>query len=180
MAHGRRSRKQVYVSRAIQGRLLIRLGAYFVVYHFVLWHILFVTQELPFAGPASFMERYAAFFAEHALLLVFMAAVLPILLWDMLKFSHRIAGPFVRFEQALKQMARREVIEPISLRKGDLVHEFLDVFNEFIAARNRELTSAARSRSPTEQPASDDLPPDFSTTHSYEANAEPDQSYVHS
>lgn len=175
-----RARKRVYVSRAIQGRLLIRLGAYFIVYHVLLWHILFVTHELPFGGSGSFADRYAAFFARHAILLVFMAAVLPILLWDMLKFSHRVAGPFVRFEQALKQMTRGEIIKPISLRKGDLVLEFLDVFNEFIAARNGELSSAARSRTASEQPTSGECPQDDSLTPSYEAHPETDRSYAHS
>ena len=179
MANRRRSRKQVYVSRAIQGRLLVRLGAYFIAYHLFLWHILFVTQELPFGGSASFTERYAAFFEQHAILLVFMAAVLPILLWDVLKFSHRIAGPFVRFEQALRQMASGETIEPISLRKGDLVLEFLDVFNEFVAAHNCQLSSAPRSRNASGQPTSGKLP-DASATPSCDDQSEMDRSYARS
>ena len=65
-------------------------------------------------------------------LLILAAALSPIVLWDMLKLTHQIAGPLVRFRNALQKMAIGEPVAKIKLRDGDLLVEFQDAFNEFL------------------------------------------------
>ena len=133
-------RKKFFVSKAIQGRMLLRLSGYFILYTLFIWHVFFITEgvmrELP---KQSVLDQYFGFYREHGFLLACSLSIFPILFRDMIKFSNRISGPFVRFERALKSMTRGERIDPVTLRDGDLVDEFLEVFNEFIIARNREL-----------------------------------------
>lgn len=140
MTNNKRQRKTLYVSHAIQGRFLRRVALYWVLYHLVLWHLLFLFDGvLANAQPQSFMDRYSTFFTEHLTLLLCAAFVFPIIFWDMLKLTNRMAGPLVRFERVLKQMTRGDRVEHVKLRKHDMVHEFQDVFNEFIESRNQEL-----------------------------------------
>jgi hypothetical protein len=140
-------RKQVYVGWSIQGRLLLRLAIFWVLYHFVLWHAMFLATGLVAAiDHGSLLEAYRDFAAQNALTLLCMIAAAPVFLWDILKFSHHVAGPLVRFQTTLRQMARGERVDRISLRPNDMTMELLDAFNEFIEVRNQELDAQRRER----------------------------------
>ncbi len=132
-----KARKRLFVSRVIQGRMLRHVAVYWLIYHVFLWHTLFLADGLRGGESLPFVELYAKFLAEHFLLLACGLAVLPMVLWDMLKLTHRAAGPFVRFEQALKEMSQGKQTAKLKLRKNDLVTEFLAVFNDFIEYHNR-------------------------------------------
>jgi hypothetical protein len=127
----------------IQGRLLANLATYWFVYHVVLWYGLFFfwyqnrRQEILASGEyMQFSDLYGEFVLEHYPLALCAAAVLPIILWDMLKLTHRIAGPLVRFQNVLRQLTRGERVERIKLRRGDLLVELQDAFNEYIESLN--------------------------------------------
>lgn len=157
MSHHAKARKKLYVSGAIQGRILLRITAYWILYHFVLWHTLFLASGLTQDGSyTSLSDAYARFFWKNLVLLMCAAAVFPIIFRDMLKITHRVAGPFVRFERALNTMARGEHVEPITLRKHDMVHEFLDVFNKFIEYHNRKLAQESEPDSTQSQGSQND------------------------
>ncbi len=133
-------RKKVFVSREIQGRILMRVFKYWLFYNFALWHALLLIDYQRYGIPAalnggarlSVLEFYADFAAQHVTLLVLAVALSPIVLWDMLKLTHQIAGPLVRFRQALHKMALGQPVEKIKLRDGDLLIEFQDAFNDFL------------------------------------------------
>ncbi len=140
MAKRKRSRKQFYVSRAIQGRLMTRMVVYWLLYHVFQWHALFLSEGLiGINGPKPVTTLYVEFFWNNLPLFAVGTAILPIIMWDMLKMSHRVAGPFVRFERALRAMARGEKVDKIKLRKTDFVDEFLAVFNAYVAIHNQEV-----------------------------------------
>lgn len=50
------------------------------------------------------------------------------------RVSHTICGPVYRLEVALKQLKRGERPDPIVLRKGDELHELVELFNETVEA----------------------------------------------
>lgn len=148
-----RNRKSYYVNRRVQGGVLSRFCMYWIVYHFVLWHAMILFQfvsrreqlfeQFTQGGVAtatpmqSFADLYGTFAAEHYSLLVCAALVLPFLLWDVLKMTHRIAGPLVRFQHALRDLAAGRRIRRIELRDGDLLTGFQDVFNEYLEKIDR-------------------------------------------
>jgi hypothetical protein len=133
-------RKKVFVSHEIQGRILMRVGKYWLFYNFALWHSLLLIDYQRYGIPAvlnggermTVLEFYADFAAQHVTLLVLAVALSPIVLWDMLKLTHQIAGPLVRFRQTLHKMALGQPVEKIKLRDGDLLIEFQDAFNELL------------------------------------------------
>jgi hypothetical protein len=87
------------------------------------------------------VELYTTFTLEHYSMVICAVAVFPIILCDMLKLTHRVAGPLVRFRNELARLARGENVEPVRLRDGDLLDEFLDAFNEFV--KNTQSATAA-------------------------------------
>src|SRR6516162_9736690 len=109
-------RKKVFVSRAIQGRILARIVKYWLVCSLSLWHALFLIELARYTIPGlgtraprfSPLEAYAQFASQHATLLIASALVFPVILWDMLKLTHQIAGPLVRFEHTLRKMTAGE------------------------------------------------------------------------
>ncbi|HEY2250864.1 MAG TPA: hypothetical protein VGH74_07370, partial [Planctomycetaceae bacterium] len=133
-------RTMIFVSREIQGRILRRMVKYWFLYNFAVWHgLLLIDLErygvptLLSGGPGlSLYEFYAEFAAQHVILLALAAGLSPFLLWDMLKLTHQIAGPLVRFRNSLQQMASGEPVARIKLRDGDLLGEFQEAFNRFL------------------------------------------------
>lgn len=135
-------RTRIFVSREIQGKILGRLLKYWLLYNFAVWHALLlidierygVATLLSGGKGLSLYEYYLEFTSQHIFLLVAGIALAPFLLWDMLKLTHQIAGPLVRFRNSLEKMAEGKQVDPIKLRKGDLMSEFLAAFNGLLAS----------------------------------------------
>ncbi len=139
----KQKRRRVFVSRMIQGRLVLRVVGFWFVYHFVLVAAMFLYHYARYfgeqlaGGPAqSFAELFQQFYVTNSSLVVCALAVLPLVVWDAVKTTHRIAGPLVRFQKVLNQMAEGEKVERIKLRDGDLLVELQDAFNAYIDKRN--------------------------------------------
>ena len=139
-------RKKSFVNRELQGKFLTRLVGYWFFYHLVLWHSLFVVDLMRnqlastvVDGPRlSIGELYVNFADAHRVLLFLMVASLPIVLRDMVRLTHQVAGPLIRFRIALRQLANGQEVENVKLRDGDLLTEFQDAFNEFLASERRQ------------------------------------------
>lgn len=150
-------RKRLFVSRDIQGKILWRLVGYWVVYHLVLWHALFLIQlqrhyymgAVAGIPRASVGELYVRFAQEYWIILAMSAAMFPAVLKNMLHLTHQVAGPLVRFRAVMRKLARGEHVEKIKLRPGDLLTEFQDAFNEFLDSdRMRQFTASETCRQP--------------------------------
>lgn len=150
-------RKKIYVSRLIQGGMLARLTLYWCVYHLVLWHAMFLFRyveyrEELFAGGEAvpFATFYSDFASQHFSMVICALAVFPIVFWDMMRITHRIAGPLVRFQHTFRQLTRGEKVSPIVLRKGDLLVELQDAVNDFLTTSGRmeDAPAAASNASP--------------------------------
>ncbi len=134
-------RKRLFVNREIQGRLLARTVLYWVLYHAVLWMAMFFFRYAEHRGavtagaePRSFADLYGQFVHENSSLWVCSFAILPIVLWDLLKFSHRVVGPLVRFQRTLESLTAGKEIAVVKLRQGDLLSDLELAFNQFRAS----------------------------------------------
>lgn len=130
-------RKRIFVSGRIQGQLVFRLGTYWILYHFVLWHALFAYHFLQLrmagnAAGATFREVYGTFVLQYYPIILCAIGMLPIFLIDLVRLSHRIAGPLVRFSTGLRGMIAGGEVRRVRLRKGDLMTDFETVFNEYV------------------------------------------------
>ena len=133
-------RKRLFVNKAIQGRLMVRVGLYWFLYHGVLWMSLFLFRYAEHRGavlagaePRSFADLYGQFASQYFGIWVCGFAIAPIVLWDALRFSHRIVGPLVRFKNTFDSLATGANVGEVRLRNGDLLQEMQESFNRYLA-----------------------------------------------
>jgi len=145
MAEKKFARKKLFVNSLIQGRLIWRAAAYWTIYHIVLWHTLFLFQyfqyrvELVNGGlPMTFGELYGTFCLKYYPIIISAVAILPVLLIDVVRISHHIAGPLVNFQNVFKRMQKGEHVESVTLREGDMLTEFQEAFNAFLVHYNQQ------------------------------------------
>ncbi len=151
-----RFRKQLFVSGRIQGRLTTWLVSFWIIHQLVLWHTLFAyqyaQQRLAGAGDAhTLTELYGEFLGQYYPLMICSLALLPVFCLDLIRLTHRVAGPLVRIQRTLREMAQGEPVQPIHLRKGDLLDELVDAVNACIAAQSNERRPAVSSNLTREQ-----------------------------
>lgn len=139
-------RKRIFISSRIQGQLVVRLGTYWLLYHFVLWHAMFAYHYVQHRlsaeqGHVSFQELYGTFVLQYYPIIMCAVGMLPIFLIDLVRLSHRIAGPLYRFTQSLQSMTAGEEVRRVRLRKGDLMDELEQSFNAYVDVYERHRQS---------------------------------------
>lgn len=134
-------RKKLFVNPHIQGTTIRRVVFYWCTYHLVLWHVMFLFRFFEYRSsvmeggrPLTFFTLYGRFTLDHYAVILCALAILPMVLWDVLKFSHRVVGPLVRFRHCLKLLSQGESVTQVTIRKGDFLMELQDAFNEFLAS----------------------------------------------
>ena len=84
-------RKKVWI-HAFQTKMLIRIGAYWLIYLVTLWNLLFVWRLIQ-EGPAISWISTCRFLQDYYPPLILFVALLPVAAWDAVKFAHRLVGP---------------------------------------------------------------------------------------
>jgi hypothetical protein len=164
-AHVKRSR--LLVDPAVQFRLLSRLGAYLLIYTVALLHIGFAVEVLERIlrddNGVPVVNLYVDYPRQQKPLLVAMALLLPFLLSDLLKFSHRVVGPLFRCRKVMLDMAAGNRVGEFVTRKHDLMVELFEAFNVLIKAWNARVESATTETANTpaaEAPAGEETAED--------------------
>jgi hypothetical protein len=130
---------------AIQTNLLFRMGFYLLLYAVIVWHIGFVFNVLTSLVANGIRKGFGEFYLEYLaaqkpLLYAFLLSA-PVLLYDMLKFSNRIAGPLFRCRRVMDEMAAGKSVTEFQPRKHDFMGEFFRSFNALIRAWNARATT---------------------------------------
>jgi uncharacterized membrane protein len=141
-------RGRLWIDPPFQGRLLLRMAASLFVYTFVIWHVGFFFEVLSqVAVSTSAWGRglgalYADYFRKQVPLLITFVLITPPLLYSLLKFSHRIAGPLYRCRRMMREMAAGQKVPEFKPRKHDLMGELFAAFNELIRTCNARAAEA--------------------------------------
>jgi hypothetical protein len=129
-------RWQIFVDRPIQGALLFRALVY--------WAVCLMTQQLIvflFVLLTSSSDNLHANGARVLwyiqVSLVASLAILPMILLDILKLSHRWVGPIFRLRASLHALSLGEPVPPIQFRDGDFWQELARDVNALTAELNR-------------------------------------------
>lgn len=167
----REERKKIWIDQ-FQTRLFWRILAYLAIYFVTLGNLLFIWRLLT-DGPGNPLDQYFSSFFDNASSLLFLLALLPILAWDAIRFTHRLVGPLVRFRRTLQDMAQGLPVRPIKLRNGDFLDDLRDDFNRMLDALQKRGLPVLK---PT--PAGDESHPGMSSSDSQisgPAHADPSQ-----
>lgn len=146
-----RKRSTRYVNSLLQGHMMWRMAMYWVIYNAALIAVIvgeklmrLVPEMISGKSTLGFGQFVSEFMFESRVLMVAMVVFCPVLIWDMLKFSHRIAGPIYRFRRALESHVSGGPLKTVSLRDGDLMGDFQGTFNEFVAYVHSQNPDSAR------------------------------------
>lgn len=141
-----KKRFRVFVDKGVQGALARRVGLYWMI---CLWGMFGVLAGFPIVvtllsglpnSPSVGQLLYTTWLSFWPTLLA-SVFVLPVLIWDVLRVSHRFAGPMVRLRHAMRDLADGKDVPPVKFREGDFWTEFADHFNQL----NERLRAANNS-----------------------------------
>jgi hypothetical protein len=126
-------RRRIFIDRPVQVALLFRATLYWAVCLIAQLMLVFFfaivslsADEFDANGPQLWWHLQLSVLAS--------AVILPVILLDLLKLSHRWVGPIFRLRKCLHALSRREPIPPIRFRDGDfwqgLAHDINAVATE--------------------------------------------------
>jgi hypothetical protein len=136
-------RSRLWIDPPFQTRLLLRVGCYILGFTVCVWHISFALEAMRDAistGPShSLAELYVDYFWKQLPLLYTFVLIVPFLLYNLLKFSHRIAGPLYRCRKVMDEMASGKAVHEFRPRRYDLMGELFASFNGLIRQWNARI-----------------------------------------
>lgn len=123
-------RKQKFVD-PFQRKLAMRMIVYWLFFQFTLLNLLFCWRLLS-EGSGNLAEQYGRFLGDYWPVIVCFLLIVPALAWDAVRFSHRFAGPIVRFRQIARDLAAGKPVRRVKLRNGDELLELQTDFNAML------------------------------------------------
>jgi hypothetical protein len=131
-------RKRLFVDSKVQGELLRRCICHWVIFGLATLVLLLPLHYLvnDVGRPPSIGLRSA--WNHYKLLIPVVLVVLPALLYDLLRLSHRFAGPITRLRSEIRRAARGERTEPIHFRENDFWLGLAEDFNTLLARLERQ------------------------------------------
>jgi hypothetical protein len=163
-------RNRIYVGGKVQGGLAKRLAIGWVLYNVLLFQGSFLVWYLESANPSvdtdqqAFAQRYETFAWQNRLMIFGALAAGPILVWDVVRCTHRVAGPLLRLENALWRMAKGETFREIRFREGDWVDSLERALNAYLASRVAAATTETPAQ-PAAVPQSEPAQPAITDAH---------------
>ena len=129
----RNRRHKHFVDLAVQGALARRITLHWLIF-LAMACLALPLWQLRSHGvfSSSFSQMMTEGWVAMAPVFIILIAMLPIFVWDTVKFSHRFTGPMCRFQKAIRSLAAGEETRSIRLRKGDFWTEFADDFNQML------------------------------------------------
>ena len=136
-------RRKFIVNRDVQIALLRNSFLYVLLFVAVIGVVFFVPlmadlidTESPSARTVQvqnqmrYLHTYFWPAVIFAMILIFLHSV---------RASHKVAGPLYRFKVVLEALKQGEISSPISIRKGDYLHQEADLINEVLESLRHNL-----------------------------------------
>ena len=130
----RRNRTLVH---RFQYKLLGRLLVYGVIYQASLWNFLFFWRLIQ-EGKGNLAEQYSRFFHDYYPMVFCFLLLVPLFVWDVIRFTHRVVGPIVRFRKLMRDITNGQPVRLVQLRAGDQLMEMQDDFNAMLLVLNEQ------------------------------------------
>lgn len=121
-------RRKLFVDAKLQGALLAHTILYWF-YCLLSVSVIAVAWIVLVKRPPTSADLSQQLWQNFGPALLGAVVLLPLVLLDCLRLSNRFAGPMVRIQRAMKQLATGERPEKLKVRKSDFWSEFIDDFN---------------------------------------------------
>lgn len=146
-----RRKQRFLIDREVQTALLVRVTSYWL-FCLVTIGAMLVFWNAAFGPPRRGLDLLADVIARYSPAMVASLAILPIVLVDALRLSHRFVGPVTKVREGLRQLAQGKRPEQVKVREGDFWPEMAAEFNratEQIEETHEALVSTRMSNSLT-------------------------------
>ena len=125
------NRRRLLVDPEVQVSLLCRAVFYWIVCLTLMG--LLTAMGVALSMPhASFDERWSRLMFVFGPAVVAGLLILPLFLFDCIRYSNRFAGPLKRLSQQLRQLAETGHADPISIRENDYWSHLVTDFNRLV------------------------------------------------
>lgn len=127
-----RKRSKLYVDHQLQGAMVFRLVVHWcatILCLFLFSFMLTAIFHLFSDSALTFGDLVRGFLQRHLLFFLVLGALAPLFIWDMIKVSHRIAGPAFRLRRELRELAQGHEAESIEFREADFWRDLATNFN---------------------------------------------------
>ena len=148
-------RRNLYVQKQIQRKLATRCVFYWCCCLASVFLLLVIAQMFTDRS-ASTLELVMAVWREYYAAVMVSFILLPLVVWDMIKFSHRIVGPIIRLEREMQRLGDGNSVKPLQFRKNDFWHGLSNEFNvlrkQFFQLKHRASIAQERKRKKIGEP----------------------------
>jgi hypothetical protein len=125
---GRTQRKQHFIDSHVQGALLKRICAHWLVFFFVSAFAIILLQTLLGDPSKTLGERLRLETGEFMFMGIVMLSLFPAFMLDTIRFSNRFVGPIGRVRRYLRQLKEGQT-DHCSFRDNDFWAEMAEEFN---------------------------------------------------
>ena len=124
----RKKRKQTYIDSHVQGSLLRRICAHWLIFFFVAALAIILLQSLLGDPSQSLTQRLQTEIGEFSFMGIVMISLFPAFMLDTIRFSNRFVGPIARVRRHLRQLGTGDT-QRCSFRDNDFWADLADDFN---------------------------------------------------
>lgn len=140
-----------FVDPPVQGRLAWKVVVY--------WFFCLLAVEVFVAcwvvwldRPTSSLQLVGIVMRVCALPFAASLLLLPIVVFDSIRFSHRFAGPMVRLRRGMKDLAEGRVARAVIVREGDFWEDFAEDYNRVVDRVDRLEAELMHLRAKQDEP----------------------------
>ena len=123
-------RRQFMVDREVQHGLVRRMLSYLCATWFAIFALPILVQIMTTKLP--FEQLAAELFSDVWFPMVMSFLIFPLLAWDSVRFSNRVAGPVYRISNSMRSLVNGDDVPLVKLRKGDFCTQLADDFNRVL------------------------------------------------
>ncbi|MCC9603634.1 hypothetical protein LOC67_24055 [Stieleria sp. JC731] len=125
------NRRRFLVDPPVQLAIIRRMLMHWCLAVLALMSIGVLVQMMYATETVSISEAISKSYAAQAPLLALLFVLMPVYAWDVVKLSHRFAGPMLRLRGILSELADGGTASTLRFRPGDFWHETAADFNRF-------------------------------------------------
>jgi hypothetical protein len=134
-------RKKMFIDRKVQGTLIYRVVIYWGLFVFGMFSLLagfplMLSLLVPSPGAPTTGQILAQTFRVFWPALFASGLMLPLLILDVIRVSHRFVGPLYRLRGALRDLAEGKAVAKVKFRSDDFWFDLAEEFNRAAARVN--------------------------------------------
>jgi len=122
-------RKKRYVDPKVQSALIRQTVFHWVLVLVTTLFLVFVLQVLTGGPYRSWSYHLGQVWSRYAPFIIALVAIIPAVILDSIRLSHRFVGPIYHLRTAIRKVAAGGPAEPIRFRKDDFWKDLADDYN---------------------------------------------------